>query len=211
MVSKYTIQLRNICESLCDMQEVGGLNDVNQIIENSWYKLFDNFDIFDPSHRKELCIKIIKHYYMREIGFETPSLFKFYLNNTIQEIMPYYNERYKSVSFDFDPLNNKKITRELNNNTEGTNKATDESVNKYLNTPQNGLQDLANNRYLTDARMINSGVESSYSGKGKEVETITGKDGDQSYMELIKQYRENIINIDLEVIESLECCFMSIF
>ena len=42
-------------------------------------------------------------------------------------------------------------------------------------------------------------------------ETITGKMGSQSYASLIKEYRENILNIDMMIINDLEICFMGIY
>lgn len=50
----------------------------------------------------------------REIGFETPQMFNFYINRTLNEIMPYYNQLYETTILDFDPLSNYKIDETIN-------------------------------------------------------------------------------------------------
>ena len=71
-MSKYTTELRYLIQSGFDL----GLR---------------NYPIFDENYRSKLNEKILNHYYMREIGFETAGLFKRYLNVKMEEIMPYYN------------------------------------------------------------------------------------------------------------------------
>ena len=78
-MSKYTTELRYLIQSGFDL----GLR---------------NYPIFDENYRSKLNEKILNHYYMREIGFETAGLFKRYLNVKMEEIMPYYNQMYLSAS-----------------------------------------------------------------------------------------------------------------
>jgi hypothetical protein len=86
-MSKYTVELRFLIENNFDL-------DLKQ------------YPIFDENYRDILNNKIIKHFYFREIGFETAELFKFYLNRTMTEIMPLYNQYYKSCLLEFNPLYN---------------------------------------------------------------------------------------------------------
>lgn len=99
-MSKYTTELRYLIESGFDI----GLKD---------------YPIFDENYREPLNRKIINHYYFREIGFETAELFKRYLNNTMNEIMPYYNQLFKSELLEFNPFYNvdKTVTADKNNNS----------------------------------------------------------------------------------------------
>ena len=99
-MSKYTTELRYLIENNFDI----GLKD---------------YPIFDENYREPLNQKIINHYYFREIGFETAELFKRYLNNTMNEIMPYYNQLYKSELLEFNPFYNvdKTVTADKNNNS----------------------------------------------------------------------------------------------
>lgn len=93
-MSKYTTELRWIVENGYDLQ----LNE---------------YPIFDENYRQKLNQKIINHYYFREIGFETVGLFRFYLKQTMNEIMPYYNQLYESALLEIDPLNTINFTETL--------------------------------------------------------------------------------------------------
>ena len=93
-MSKYTTELRWIVENGYDLQ----LNE---------------YPIFNENYRQKLNQKIINHYYFREIGFETVGLFRFYLKQTMNEIMPYYNQLYESALLEIDPLNTINFTETL--------------------------------------------------------------------------------------------------
>ena len=54
------------------------------------------FPIFDENYRSVLETKILRHYYTREIGFETVGLWKHYLKTKLNEIMPKYNKLYEA-------------------------------------------------------------------------------------------------------------------
>ena len=71
------------------------------IVENGYDLGMKDYPIFDETHREELNKKIIDHYYLREIGFETVGLFKRHLNVRLNEIMPYYNELYKTIAVEY--------------------------------------------------------------------------------------------------------------
>lgn len=105
-MAKYTTEIRSICEHYAGLTESTGFEDVDDIIEKARNKIFQNYPIFNENHRAELEHKILKHYYMREIGFETVGLFKLFLNERMAEIMPYYNKLYESETFEFDPFKN---------------------------------------------------------------------------------------------------------
>ena len=104
-MSKYTTELRYICENYAgytDSQDYGKLADV---LQKSRPKVFDfDYPIFDPKYKSVLETKILKHFYMREIGFETVAQFKLFLDMKMNEIMPLYNQYYKSELIKFDPM-----------------------------------------------------------------------------------------------------------
>ena len=104
-MSKYTTEVRYICEKAAGLDESKGYADVDTIIENSIDSIFSfNFPMFDESYRSVLCTKILRHYYTREIGFETVGLWKLKLQTKLNEIMPYYNQLYNSELIKFNPL-----------------------------------------------------------------------------------------------------------
>ena len=113
LMSKYTTEVRYICEHFSGLSESVGYNDVEQVIKNCLPKVFDfNFPIFDESYRSVLETKILRHYYTREIGLETVGLWKLKLNTKLNEIMPFYNQLYKSELIEFNPLYDVELTRE---------------------------------------------------------------------------------------------------
>ena len=103
-MSKYTTEVRYICEKEAGFYNSVGYSKVDEVLEKSWEKIFGNFPIFDENYRGVLCKKILKHYYTREIGYETVGLWKLKLDMVMNEIMPYYNELYKTTLLEFDPF-----------------------------------------------------------------------------------------------------------
>lgn len=110
-MSKYTTEVRFICEVEAGLSASVGYNSVNQVIQQAIPKIFDfDFPIYDENYRNVLETKILKHYYTQEIGLETYGLWKLALDTKLNEIMPYYNEMYKSTLLDFDPLTDTNYT-----------------------------------------------------------------------------------------------------
>ena len=104
-MSKYTTEIRFICEHLCGLDESKGYNDIGTVISNARQKLFDfDYPIFDESYRSVLETKIIKHFYTREIGEETVGLWKLRLDRKLNEIMPYFNQLYNANIEELNPF-----------------------------------------------------------------------------------------------------------
>ena len=115
-MSKYTTEVRYICESYANLDESADYQSIDEVIENSYRKIFsvDKIPMFNgesAEHRAGLLKKILLHYYSREIGYETVGLWKLKLNQKMIEIMPYYNQLYESELLQFDPLKNVDVTR----------------------------------------------------------------------------------------------------
>jgi hypothetical protein len=114
-MSKYTTEVRYICESYAGLEESVGYDSIDEVIEKSYLKIFNNSKIpmfkgEDEAHRALLLKKILLHYYSREIDYETVGLWKLKLNQKMIEIMPYYNQLYESELLKFDPLQNIDVT-----------------------------------------------------------------------------------------------------
>lgn len=104
-MSKYTTEVRFICEHDAGLNESGGFNDVNDILTACHSNVFNfSYPIFDETYRSVLECKILKHYYTREICAETVGLWKLFLDARMNEIMPYYNKLYNSELITFNPL-----------------------------------------------------------------------------------------------------------
>ena len=128
--------------------------ELRYLIENNFDLGLDDYPIFDESYRQLLNDKIINHYYFREIGMETAELFKRYLNQTMREIMPYYNQLYKSELLEFNPFYNvdKTVTADKNNNhvsdfignVTGKNQQITDSENNQINNSKQQTATSAN-------------------------------------------------------------------
>lgn len=191
-MSKYTTEVRFICEEKAGLLNSVGVADVNDVLNLSWDKIFDKeFPIFDENYRKPLCKKILKHYYTREICAETYGLWKLWLNEKMELIMPYYNQLYENALLEIDPFKNYKYD-EIGNNTKNddtayaennTGSATEsgsnsESVNdnvwdKYSDTPQGTIQNIDNSTYLTYARNVTDAKMTSGQASNTRNESVT--------------------------------------
>lgn len=177
-MSKYTTEVRFICENSAGLSESEGADNVDSILDKCWNKVFNfDFPIFDENYRQVLCRKILKHYYTREIAHETVGRWKLALNAKLNEIMPYYNQLYKSELLEFNPFYDVDLTRSregsgtsnrTSNNTEtnsGTSKnvssgsgtSNTNSLNRFSDTPQNSMdtQGIADSVPLTTVTKVN--------------------------------------------------------
>lgn len=196
--------------------------ELRQLIQNGYDIGLKDYPIFDESYRETLNNKIIMHYWIREIGAETAGLFKLYLNRTMDEIMPYYNQLYKSAQLDFDPLNAysyNETNMELENlESDGTRTDTADGKSLYSDTPQ-GLLDngaIADEKYLTSATLNDSSASSTANNLQKRNRNFEKKVRGNMYhnlSELLKDYRETFLNIDMEIINNPEIqnCFMKLY
>ena len=205
------------------------------LIENNFDNGLNSYPIFDESYRKSLNDKIVEHYYFREIGFETAELFKRYLNRTMNEIMPYYNQLYKSQLLNIDPLVSRKLIEQFTKSVDSTaiqegsgtqtNTATGSNDNKSINsdTPQSNILigNIEDNLYASSATVDQStGINNSESVNNSTANSTanssetysrdyTGLEGDQS--ELLLNYRKTFLNIDMLIIDDLNTLFMGIW
>ena len=177
-MSKYTTEVRFICENYAGLDESAGYEAVDRIIDSARDKIFDfEYPIFDPTYKPLLEKKILKHYYTREIGAETVGLWKLWLNQKMNEIMPYYNQLYESQLIEFNPMydvdlttNYQKVDDGTENKTGGYNNSgsrngtssgsnsvsrTDDGKNDhwemFSDTPEGALDGVRTEEYLTTA------------------------------------------------------------
>nr|DAE60870.1 MAG TPA: Lower collar protein [Caudoviricetes sp.] len=182
-MSRYTTEVRYICESLAGLDKSVGYSNVNEVIEQSRNRIFPPFEIFDESYRSVLEAKILKHFYTREIGCETFGLWQLRLDAKLSVIMPYYNKLYNAINIDIPVIDNVNMSVEHNigrnadtkvsDNTDITASSNTEtnttasSKIRHSDTPQGSLQNLESNEYMSDATLsdttqtVNSNTNSS--------------------------------------------------
>lgn len=111
-MSKYTTEVRFICEQKAGLEGCVGASDVDEVLDKSWSKVVTSgFQIFDESYREKLVKKVLKHYYLREIASETVGIWMLWMNTKFEEIMPYYNQLYESAKLKFEPFYDVDYTR----------------------------------------------------------------------------------------------------
>ena len=198
---------------------------IKTLIDNNFDFKMDSYPIFDENYRETLNQNILYHYYENEIGFETANLFKFYLNQKLNEIMPYYNELYKVQKKLIDDkllLNNVNLTEELKGRnttqTSSVSQSTNKGKNLFQDTPQGNIsqQDInAQNVYATNITLndnsINDNSSANGSGTNEYIKTIIGNNGGKFNIDVLNDIKNNLLNIDMMIINDLNELFMQIF
>lgn len=153
-MSKYTTELRYICESLAGYDESQGFDEVDKILRKSAPLVFSfNYPIFDSAYKLPLEMKILRHFYTREISEETYGLWKLRLQAKMNEIMPYYNQLYRTETLDFNPLYDVDYKREYTKNSNGEHANTEaESATNSENTSGSLSQTDRGTGTVTDAK-----------------------------------------------------------
>ena len=194
-MSKYTTELRYVLESYAGLSESEGNDKVEEIIEAGMPHLFDfDLPIFDQNYASVLESKICRHFYTREIGYETVGRFKLGLRTKLIEILPYYNQLYASELIKLNPLRTYTVekvhvdsgstknvsdntyNRQDESNTNATRTSNSSQTNgtknkeRFSDTPNGTLADIENNTYLSSATI----VDNEQSGKSQEYEGSAG-------------------------------------
>lgn len=208
-MSKFTTEVRFICEQYAGRDVSGNRNSVSEVIEKSRAKVFSfDYPIFDESYRSVLESKILRHFYTREIGEETVGLWKLRLETKMCEVMPYYNQLYKSELLEFNPLYTHMLERKYSKDvdesaessgrysnvaTSRTNASKSGSSNewdKYSDTPQGSISGIESDTYLTNARNISGSSQSN--GEETSSQNGSGDNSDSSKSKSVEGYLENV-------------------
>lgn len=232
-MAKYTIELRKVCDYFT-REEV-----------EKWFKSYELEDFLTPEqieiitnsniwNKDKLAKKIVDHYFMREIGFETPALFSHYAKVTMQELMEEKLPLIYSSCIKYDPLINVDYTETFEREQEGTasnngesnsnSNSNSESLNINNQTPQTRItkQDLETGAYANNVAQsdnnsnINDKTTTKNDGSSKSNESykkqVKGNSGvSATAQKMIEQYRQNIIAIDRDIIQDLNILFMGLY
>lgn len=204
-MSKYTTEVRYICEKAAGYDESKGYSDIDKIISDSIDNIFSfNFPIFDESYRNVICSKILKHYYTREIGFETVGLWKLKLDTKLNEIMPFYNQLYNSELIKFNPLYDVDLqtTHVGDKNSETSKEESKTGFSNISNERQeNGSAEKSNNVVEGESRQGTNSADDSASVTELEKNSRTGSSnesgGDTKNKVNAHNYSDSGLNYDL--------------
>ncbi|MCI7039846.1 MAG: hypothetical protein MR985_02440 [Mollicutes bacterium] len=211
---------------------------IKTLIDNNFDFKMTDYPIFDENYRNVLNQKILNHYYENEIGFETAPLFRFYLNNKLNEIMPYYNILYekqlqllnnidKNVNLveDFKGTNTNESTTNTESESTSNSNGTSKNKNLFQDTPQGNLNntELENQTWATNYTMNNTSNENKINdnsssngtansnGTNNYLKTIIGNNGGRYNLDILADLQKNLMNIDLLIISDLYDLFMGLY
>lgn len=127
-MSYYTIELRKVSQVYGEETVIGWFKDYN--IED-YLTSQQIADITSQGlwSKDKLAQKIYDHYYMREIGYETPEMFRHFVKIKMQEIMEAKLPVIWSKTIEYDPLVNVDYKESYTRNILGTNTNTSTSNN----------------------------------------------------------------------------------
>ena len=224
-MSRYTIQLRSVID-ICGEDTV-----------RSWFEDYELSDYLTAEEievinsrgvwkKEKLAQAIIDHYYMYEIGLETPALFKHQAKVLMRELMEEKAPLIYSAAIKYDPLVNIDYTetydRQSDNQSTSTSTSQSNASGLTVNsdTPQGQVSKSAILRgdYASSTGANESENEVSDSsqtdGSGNEhyEKRIKGNSGvSATAQKMVQQYRENIIMINRDIIKDVRTLFMSVY
>ena len=212
-MSKYTVELRRIIESRGEEEVLSWFMDyeltdyltqeeINVIMERgTWSK-------------EKLAHKILDHYFMREIGFETVGLFKHQAKVAMQEIMEEKLPLIYSSAIKYDPLVNVDFTEEYTGQNAGNSTSNSNGLTVASDTPQGEIRknEILAGKYATSTSATDMDDTTATTGSESYTKRTKGNSGvSATAQKMVEQYRENIIMIDRDIIKDLGSLFMSIY
>lgn len=235
-MSKYTMELRKLFEpitfypTLYTREEVEGFFKDYQLSDYLTREQIDTINETGLWSKDKLAKKIVDHYYMREIGFETIGLFVHYAKVTMQELMEEYLPLIYSSAIQYDPLVNVDYTETFERTKETENEGSSDSSSSSnasslgvnSDTPQGQISKTA---ILSGTYATSSGANENESSVSSESSNQANSNENENYtkhvkgnsgvsataQKMIEQYRANIRAIDREIIERLNILFMGLY
>lgn len=211
---------------------------VKQLIEDN-FKIFDfEYDMQPSSHKPVFEELFTRHFYFREIGFETPSRWKYHLETELKKLMNYYNRLYMSQALEQRILDNydvkEEFTREQTNNrvqdesltgsNTGSQTSNGENLNQFSDTPVkrtniastdfiSNLSKDTNSNSATSTNSITNELDRTQTDEGTEhwVRTMQGNIGVQTDADAVIKYETSLKNVDMLLLGELENLFMGVW
>ena len=209
-MARYTLQLREI-ESLEGRENLRQWfmdYDLHDYLTQSQIDVINNRGVWS---KEKLADLIIDKYYLREIGLETPALFKQKLKVALKEIMEEKAPLLWSVSLDINPLNDFEINSLSDTNGRTSTSGSGNSLNIHSNTPQGNINknDILNGTYASDT----DGAENQTKTDGNDETHNTSKSWGHNKSEvlMLREYRQNIVMINREIANDLAELFIGLY
>lgn len=185
--------------------------DIDSKLDVARGLIFDfNYPIIDDETKRRIEIAILKHYYFREIAFESIGIFKIKLNDRLNLIMPRYNSLYEKQDLSLSPYINSYL-KETGNSTNKTNTDTNnEDWQTTSDTPRGILTDLKNGKYSSGAVYTENKDKTKNDSNNNYLRNVESLNG-MTYVEAFRNYYDNLISIDEELVQEFSDLFMVIW
>ena len=224
-MAKYTVELRELISTFGEDEIKSWFMDY----ELSDYLTYDEIAVINNRgtwSKEKLAQQIVDHYFMYEIGLDTPGLFKHQAKVAMREIMEEKAPLIYSAAIKYDPLVNVDFTEEFNRTSSNTGNSTSSSTSNNSgltvnsDTPQGQIskEGILKGDYATStgANEATSSISDNSQNSGTGTESYTRKTKGNSGVsataqKMVQQYRENIIMINRDIIKNISSLFMGIY
>lgn len=226
ITENYTMTLYEIINNFYTRSEVEAWFKDYQLSD---YLTEDQIDVITENgvwSKDKLAQKIVDHYLMEQIGFETMALFKHKVKITMNEIMESKLPLIYSRAIEYDPLVNVDYTEtfERSIENEGSSSSSSSSDSSGLtvgsDTPQGQISkasilagDYASGTNASESEAsVEDSTEASNTTSEDYTKHVKGNSGvSATAQKMVEQFRDNIRAIDYEIIKELEDLFMIIY
>lgn len=211
-MATFSIEIRELIETFGENEVISWFTNY----ELADYLTQDEINVINERGtwtKRKLAKKIIDHYYMREIGFETPALFIQRAKVAMQEIMEEKLPLIYSASIKYDPLVNVDFTETYTGKSTGASNSKSDGINIHSDTPQSRVTkaDILSGEYASSTDGNELSDSNTSNGTEDYTKTMRGNSGvSATAQKMVQQYRENIIMIDRDIIKDLGKLFIGI-
>lgn len=220
-MARYTIEFRNVIDMFGEEVVRGWFEDyeLSDYLTDEEIAVITSRGVWSKS---KLSQAILDHYYMYEIGFETPALFKHQAKVLMRELMEEKAPLIYSAAIKYDPLVNVDFTESYTGSNGSTSTSNSTSSNSGLtvnsDTPQGNISKSAilGGAYAssTGANETSNQVNdtTNATGTNEYSKRVKGNSGvSATAQKMIQQYRDNIIMINRDIIKDMNSLFMAIY
>lgn len=212
-MAKYSIELRALIETFGRDEVKSWFTSYN--LED--YLTADEIQVINDRgtwNKDKLADLILDHYYICEIGFETPALFKHYANVAMREIMEEKLPLIYSAAIKYDPLVNVDYTETYSGTNQDNSSNKGSSLGFDSDTPQgkiNKAKILAGD-YASSTNANENENTSTSTNNQTYSKNVKGNSGvSATAQKMVEQFRENIIMINRDIVKDLATLFMGIY
>lgn len=193
--------------------------ELRNVLQMMNFNLFDfEYPITDLGWKNELERLFVDKYYFHEIGYETIDRWKHALKTKMLLIMPKYDKLYMSTLENYDPFITMSIKEEYketgitenNSSAQSTGSGDYETVGTDYPHTSSITTDIPSDRSKTESASVNNSESAGETNTQRDYsKLLEGFQGDRS--DLIKKYRDNIINVTEMVLNELKTLFILVY